>query len=251
MTLDSTLGNAVKPHVDGNVGASVSVGFGEYERGELVIEGKVFPTKHAPLMYDGNVTHHVQSWDGKRSSLTFFTHPKAKFISEEDAKLLKSLGFNLPSAEYYRQQCMVTSPVFLMETEASTTELNRHTPSTSKTCDKAIVIDLDFPMFTPILAMQLLGWPVTAACSPRGDDQLAIAKFHLENFMDMNSVQGRTEIQELVRRADSRAQKVVLTVDCRGPFNHSLCKLENLAKSFDELLMEPLPLVYVTDHQDL
>ena len=62
------------PHVDkGNCGLSYIVAFGDYEEGELVIEGKSYNIKHNPLLFDGSrLEHSVKPFLGERFSLVFY-----------------------------------------------------------------------------------------------------------------------------------------------------------------------------------
>lgn len=62
------------PHVDkGNKGLSYIVAFGDYEEGELVIEGKSYNIHHNPLLFDGSrLEHSVKPFLGERFSLVFY-----------------------------------------------------------------------------------------------------------------------------------------------------------------------------------
>ena len=63
------------PHIDkNNVGESYIVALGDFEGGELVIEGEPFNIKDTWKIFDGNCGHWVNPFVGTRYSLVFFTH---------------------------------------------------------------------------------------------------------------------------------------------------------------------------------
>ncbi|KAJ8600017.1 hypothetical protein CTAYLR_001861 [Chrysophaeum taylorii] len=69
---------AFQPHVDSGTGAgqslSLVVGLGDYEGGELVIEGTPFDIRYKPLAFDGwRQRHWTLPFEGERFSLVFFT----------------------------------------------------------------------------------------------------------------------------------------------------------------------------------
>jgi hypothetical protein len=59
-----------------NVGELVIVSFGEYEGGDLFIEGERCSAKHHPIKFDGTTQEHWNPKDlvGTKYSLVFFTH---------------------------------------------------------------------------------------------------------------------------------------------------------------------------------
>jgi hypothetical protein len=63
------------PHVDkNNVGPSYIIALGDFEDGELIIEGKEFNIRNKWKYFDGTKGHWVNSFKGTRYSLVFFTH---------------------------------------------------------------------------------------------------------------------------------------------------------------------------------
>jgi len=62
------------PHKDkGNEGISAIVGFGDYSRGDLVIEEHPVNIRHQVCFFDGSLyTHETAAYDGERFSLVFF-----------------------------------------------------------------------------------------------------------------------------------------------------------------------------------
>lgn len=68
-------------HVDrNNVGESVIVSFGEYEGGELVIEGEVYDTRMQPILFEGSKYRHwnLPITKGDKYSLVFFKNNKVR-----------------------------------------------------------------------------------------------------------------------------------------------------------------------------
>ncbi len=66
------------PHVDSGQGAgqslSMIVGLGEYEGGELVVEGRPHDVRYTPMEFDGwRERHWTAPFEGERFSLVFFT----------------------------------------------------------------------------------------------------------------------------------------------------------------------------------
>jgi hypothetical protein len=64
----------IKPHKDGkNVGDSYIVGFGNYTKGELVVEGVEHDIKYKPMIFNGFLKEHYnKEWEGDRYSMVFF-----------------------------------------------------------------------------------------------------------------------------------------------------------------------------------
>ncbi len=63
------------PHIDkNNVGHSVIIALGDYEGGQLVIEGKIFNIKNRFKAFDGRNGHWTLPFTGDRFALVFFTH---------------------------------------------------------------------------------------------------------------------------------------------------------------------------------
>ena len=62
------------PHKDkGNSGISAIVGFGDYSRGELIIEEQPVNIRHQVCFFDGSMyTHETAPYTGDRFSLVFF-----------------------------------------------------------------------------------------------------------------------------------------------------------------------------------
>jgi hypothetical protein len=70
-------------HVDrNNVGESVIVSFGNYEGGELVIEGKVYDTRYQPILFEGSKYRHWNQkiLSGDKYSLVFFKNNKVQAL---------------------------------------------------------------------------------------------------------------------------------------------------------------------------
>lgn len=63
-----------RPHYDrNNKSPSLIVGFGNYEGGELVIEGEEFDIKNKPLIFNGSIAKHwTLEWNGDRFSVIYF-----------------------------------------------------------------------------------------------------------------------------------------------------------------------------------
>lgn len=63
-----------QPHRDkNNDGASCIVGFGDYENGELNIEGDKYNIKYRPLHMNASLQEHsTEEWTGSRYSIVFF-----------------------------------------------------------------------------------------------------------------------------------------------------------------------------------
>lgn len=71
------------PHVDkNNVGISYVIAMGDFEGGEIFVEGKSHNIDNIFLKFDGTLGHWVSDYKGTRYSLVFFTHtfkpPNAK-----------------------------------------------------------------------------------------------------------------------------------------------------------------------------
>jgi len=72
------------PHKDSvNIGDSVLCGFGDYEKGETVIEYEnhtlAVNPKHEPVKFNGSkYRHYVNDWTGTRYTLVFFENNKLK-----------------------------------------------------------------------------------------------------------------------------------------------------------------------------
>jgi len=74
-----------QPHRDkNNDGISCIVGFGDYTKGELDVEGKKFDIKYKPLhMMAGDQTHFTEDWEGSRYSLVLFRCKLTKKVKEK------------------------------------------------------------------------------------------------------------------------------------------------------------------------
>lgn len=63
------------PHIDqNNVGPSYIIALGDFEGGELVIEGKAYNIRNRWKKFDGRKGHWIKPFRGERYSLVFFTH---------------------------------------------------------------------------------------------------------------------------------------------------------------------------------
>jgi hypothetical protein len=73
------------PHRDkNNDGISVIVGFGDYEGGELDIEGKKYNIRYNPLHMDAETqTHSTDDWTGCRYSMVLFKIKLQKPVKEK------------------------------------------------------------------------------------------------------------------------------------------------------------------------
>lgn len=75
-----------KPHTDShNVGKSWIIGLGDYQGGELVIDGVEHDIKEKWLQFDGTIEHYTKPFIGTRYSLVFFTD--GRVIRSKWAKL--------------------------------------------------------------------------------------------------------------------------------------------------------------------
>jgi hypothetical protein len=74
-----------KPHKDkNNDGVSCIIGFGEYEGGELNVEGKKYNIRYTPLHMDASVQEHfTEPWTGSRYSIVFFRIKMFKNVKEK------------------------------------------------------------------------------------------------------------------------------------------------------------------------
>jgi hypothetical protein len=65
------------PHKDSrNVGDSVLVSFGDYDGGEIMVEGKKYNAYHSPVMFNGaELEHWNMPINGDKFSLVFFIMP--------------------------------------------------------------------------------------------------------------------------------------------------------------------------------
>jgi len=64
-----------KPHIDkNNVGPSYILALGDYEGGELNVEGSQFNIRNKWKKFNGLKAHWVENFTGDRYSLIFFTH---------------------------------------------------------------------------------------------------------------------------------------------------------------------------------
>merc|ERR1711988_623708 len=105
---------AAKRHRDGNnFGPSMIKAFGDFTGGKLAVFPKddrqwelsklplkdrtVVDLKNSLVLFNGNSAHEVESFQGSRFSVVYFTlgcHAKA---SEEDRAALKKIGFPVPA----------------------------------------------------------------------------------------------------------------------------------------------------------
>lgn len=72
-------------HIDkNNIGLSYSISFGDFDGGELVVEGVPFQTRLAPLIFNGALMKHYNNpIIGNRYSLVFFVSAPKKFTDEQ------------------------------------------------------------------------------------------------------------------------------------------------------------------------
>jgi hypothetical protein len=75
------------PHADSGRGAgqslSMIVGLGDYQGGELMVEGDVHDIRYSPLQFDGwNLRHWTKPFAGQRFSLVWFTPEETSKKSE-------------------------------------------------------------------------------------------------------------------------------------------------------------------------
>lgn len=74
-------------HVDkNNVGESVIVSFGDYEGGELIVEGTTYDTRLQPVLFNGSKHYH---WNnpmlrGDKYSLVFFKNNKVQAMKQQN-----------------------------------------------------------------------------------------------------------------------------------------------------------------------
>lgn len=63
------------PHVDNNKEGTLNMiyGFGDYEGGELIYDGKEYDIKNKWLVFDGHIEHSVKEFKGNRNTITFFS----------------------------------------------------------------------------------------------------------------------------------------------------------------------------------
>ena len=64
-----------RKHVDsGNVGVSLTMGFGDYEGGEFTTQGKEYDIRHRAVLVDGAIEHGSKPFTGRRFSVILFAH---------------------------------------------------------------------------------------------------------------------------------------------------------------------------------
>lgn len=93
------------PHVDkNNVGDSYIIAFGNYEGGDLIIEGVPYNIKNRFFRFDGTKAHWTAPFEGTRYSIIYFTHTfkppsyqtRGVVVTTEglykNGKLIKSFG---------------------------------------------------------------------------------------------------------------------------------------------------------------
>ena len=87
-------------HVDkANLGPSLSIAFGAFRGGNLILDGVRLDTHDVIQLFDGRLPHYVDDYAPvDRTSLIGFTHPAWVDLSSEDVALLGDLGFPLPAA---------------------------------------------------------------------------------------------------------------------------------------------------------
>jgi hypothetical protein len=80
------------PHVDkNNVGLSYIIGLGNYQDGELIIEGNKYDIHNKLLKFDGNKGHWTSSFIGTRYSIIYFTHTfKPPCPSKRNIKIMEN-----------------------------------------------------------------------------------------------------------------------------------------------------------------
>lgn len=143
-------GYAAKLHRDGrNAGPSVAVAVGDFTGGRLKYwpsddgrmdlevlrtrPNKILDTKNAPVIFDGNLGHEVETFDGERFSVVLFTCPKRDRISESMAlEASTKMGVAIPSDEglsYLRKHLTVPST---QRNINHTTKRRRPVPSRQK-----------------------------------------------------------------------------------------------------------------------
>jgi hypothetical protein len=82
-----------KEHIDGNnIGKSLSVSFGDFEGGELVIADVPYQTKYHPVIFNGALARHRnEPIQGNRYSLVYFVSAPPKMSDDDIYKLNERL----------------------------------------------------------------------------------------------------------------------------------------------------------------
>jgi len=80
-------------HIDSNnIGLSLSVSFGEFTGGELVIAGEPFQTRYAPIIFNGALHEHFNKpITGQRYSLVYFVSAPSKATDQQIFQLHNNL----------------------------------------------------------------------------------------------------------------------------------------------------------------
>lgn len=80
-------------HIDGNnIGLSLSVSFGDFTGGELVVAGQPFQTRYSPIIFNGALNEHFNHpITGQRYSLVYFVSAPPKATDQQIFQLHNQL----------------------------------------------------------------------------------------------------------------------------------------------------------------
>ena len=83
-----------KPHRDsGNAGPSLIFALGEYEGGELEVDGRLHSIRDAAMTFDGNQLHASYPFTGERWSIVAYFHEHLQSLKEDLKQQLELYNF--------------------------------------------------------------------------------------------------------------------------------------------------------------
>ena len=89
--------SVARNHVDsGNVGLSLTMGFGDYTGGEFTTGGKEIDITRRAVLVDGAVDHASNPYKGQRYSVILFAHSAWTKAPTELQEIVTMLGYNVP-----------------------------------------------------------------------------------------------------------------------------------------------------------
>ena len=205
---------AVREHRDGNIGPSISLAAGSFEGGCLNIQGDMFDIRRRPLQYDGNQLHWVEPHSGRRTSVTFFSHPRAFELDSKLVKHLEHQGFNFPGREFFRLDHPSTLPAFV-----DAKPLHPH-PRKDVCCAYSAIIEIDTSLASAVFASKLMGFDLPHALQPRSEDERKMVSAHFLGAIVPSDMCGRRQLSELVVDAKALRRPFIIVVAV-GPLSLS------------------------------
>lgn len=201
---------------DGNHGASITVALGDYEGGELFVDGQPFEVKYNPVEYDGNLLHHVAPFCGPRRSLTFYLCWRYREIEREDASFLQSLGFRLP-------EDLLPRPV-----------LGPGRLAVSAKSQNIVLVELRLAAGLAAIALGKLGWVCKHLFYETDPDSIKLMGAHFPEAQSLMRDDGLCDFSVLDKLVAEGRHTVVFVAECRGmdfDFVHDLmCAFDHFAQ---------------------